>query len=131
MKALLAILAVFVVSSCGHSPLVSHLEGSDSVAIRFKQQSTGLVSKVVGTARPYAIQDLLTYTGSKETTKGNCGEDGDIIFFKKGIPAGHVSFNYTSDGCHHFMLNRNGKIIATEMNNQAVDLFKALANEAP
>lgn len=128
MKRIFSPAALVLLISCGHSPLVSHLQGSDSVAVFFKQPISGAVIKVVGTAQPYAIQDLLTYTGSKETKQFKCGYDGDMVFYKKGIPAGEVSFNYRTDGCHHFLINNNGKLTATEMSNQATDFLKALAN---
>lgn len=128
MKSILLIASTLVFFSCGHSPLVSHLQGSDSVAVVFKKPVTEEVIKVVGTAQPYAIQDLLTYTGSKETAQFKCGYDGEIRFYKQGTLAGDVSFNYTTDGCHHFVINKAGKLTATEMSNQAIDFLKALAN---
>ena len=131
MRYFLSLISILCLISCGHSPLVSHLEGSDSVAVIFKQPVTEAVIKVVGTAKPYAIKDLLTYTGARQTEQFKCGYDGEIIFYKKGIAAGQVSFNYKTNGCHHFLINNNGKLTATEMSNQAVDLLKALANETP
>ena len=128
MKHILCIASVLFLISCGHSALVSHLEGSDSVAVVFKQPASGAVFKVVGTAEPYAIQDLLSYTGSKETAQFKCGYDGDILFYKKGIQSGEVYFNYTTDGCHHFLIIKNGKPTATEMSNEANDFLKALAS---
>lgn len=126
MKSIVTIILGSLLLSCGHSKLVDHLQGSDSVSVSFVQKGSGTLIKIVGTSGRYAIQDLLTYTDSKETAAFNCNDDGHITFFKKGIPAGHVSFNYTTDGCHHFKITKDGKVTTTEMNNQAVDLLKAL-----
>ena len=131
MKLILSIASAILLISCGHSPLVSHLEGSDSVAVIFKQPATGAVIKIVGTAGSYAIQDLLTFSDSKETALFKCGYDGDILFYKKGMQAGEVYFNYTIDGCHHFVIMKDGKPTATEMSNEPVDLLKALAGKGP
>lgn len=127
ITAILALGSLLV--SCGNSQLVNHLEGSDSVAVSFTQQGSGALIKIVGTTGHYAILDLINYTDGKETTQSNCADDGHMIFFKKGITAGYVSFNYTTDGCHHFKLNKDGKITATEMNNQAVDFLKQLRSD--
>lgn len=130
MKRIPGLISVIFLISCGHSQLVSHLEGSDSVSVIFKQPATGEVIKIVGTSGHYAIQDLLTYTGSKETARFKCGYDGDILFFKKGVQAGEVYFNYTTNGCHHFVIMKDGKATATEMSNQATDFLKQLANDS-
>jgi hypothetical protein len=127
MKLIPYFAAVLLFISCGHSPLVSQLEGSDSIAISFTQPATGAVIKTVATAAPYAIKDLLRFADSEETEQYKCGYDGNILFYKKGSLAGDVSFNYTGDGCHHFLLLANGKLTATKMSYEAVDFLKALA----
>ena len=127
MKRILSLAGTIFLISCGHSQLVSHLEGSDSVAVIYKQQATGAVIKIVGTSGNYAIQDLLTFTGSGKTAEFKCGYDGDILFYKKGIQAGEVYFNYTTDGCHHFVIMKDGKATATQMSNEATDFLKLLA----
>ena len=127
MKGILCIAATVFLVSCGHSPLVSHLQDSDSISIRFTEPGTGSVIKVVATGEPYAITDLLQYADSEETEQQQCGNDGKIIFYKKGTVAGEVSFNYTDDGCRHFLVMANGKLTATKMSYQARDLLKSLA----
>ena len=130
MKLIVCIITVILCISCGHSPLVSQFEGSDSVAVKFKEPATGTVIKEVATSQAYAIQDLLRFTGSEETGQLKCGYDGNIVFYKKGIVAGDVDFNYSTDGCHHFLFMANGKLTATKMSNEAADFLKDLSFKA-
>ena len=130
MKLIVCIAAVIFCNSCGHSPLVSQLQGSDSVAVRFKEPLTGKIIKEVATSQAYAIQDLLRFAGSEETAQLKCSYDGDIIFYKKGKVAGDVSFNYTTDVCRHFLFIINGKLTATKMSYEAVDFLKDLSLKA-
>lgn len=121
------IAACLLFISCGNSPLVSQLEGSDSIAIVFKQPATGSIIKVVGTSQPYAIKDMLRFAGTGETAPGSCGYDGNALFFKQGTIRGEVAFNYTIDGCRHFLLMVNGKPVATKMSYEAIDFLKGIA----
>lgn len=130
MKLIVYIIVVILCISCGHSPLVSQFEGSDSVAVKFIEPATGAVIKEVATVQPYAIQDLLRFAGSEETEQLKCSYDGDIIFYKKGIVAGNVAFNYKTDGCHHFLFMANGKLTTTKMSHEAVDFLKDLSFKA-
>jgi hypothetical protein len=128
MKLILIIAIAILLTSCNNSPLVSQLEGSDSVAVRFTAPGSGALIKVVGTSQPYAIKDLLRFAGGDETEQFKCGYDGHVLFYKQGTLAGDVAFNYTGDGCRHFLIEANGKLTATRMSNEAIDFLKALAN---
>jgi hypothetical protein len=130
MKLIIAFAAAIFFISCSNSPLVSQLEDSDSVAVKFTAPGSGSVIKEVGTSEPYAIKDLLRFAGSQETEQFKCGYDGNILFYKKGNLAGDVSFNYTGDGCQHFLIEANGKLTATKMSNEAIDFLKALAADS-
>lgn len=127
MKLILCIAVSLLLISCGNSPLVNQLQGSDSLSIRFIKPGTDSIIKVVETNSQYAIKDLMHFANGKETEQFKCGYDGNALFYKKGSLAGEISFNYSGVGCQHFLYMVNGKLIATKMNNQAIDFFKALA----
>jgi hypothetical protein len=123
MKLTLYITIIALLISCSQSPIVSQLQDSDSLAIRFLKQGTDSVIKTVETSNPNAIKDLLHFADSKQTAQYKCGYDGNAL----GSLAGDITFNYSGDGCQHFLYMANGKLVATEMSNQAIDFFKALA----
>ena len=127
MKRFVSIAAVFLLLSCGNSPLVSKLQDSDSIAIRFNLPGTDSIVKVVETTEPHAIQKLVQFADGKAIKEYKCGYDGNIMFYKKGRLAGDISFNYTVDDCHHFLHMADGKFTATKMNNEAADFLESLA----
>jgi hypothetical protein len=127
MKHILIVASCILFISCGHSPLVSQLQGSDSLAISFLKPGTDDVIKVVESNNPYAIKDLLRFADGEPSDEFKCGYDGKALFYKKGIPTGDITFNYSGDGCQHFLYMANGKLAATKMSNEAIDFFKALA----
>ena len=128
MKLIICFAASLLLFSCSNSPLVNNLEDSDSVAIRFNHPGTKSIIKVVETTEPHAIQKLVQFAGGKETDQFKCGYDGNAMFYKKGSLAGDISFNFSTDGCHHFLHVADGKLTATKMSNEATDFFKNLAD---
>jgi hypothetical protein len=48
------------------------------------------------------------------------------MFYKKGTLIGDVSFNYSGDGCHHFIMLLDDKLTPTVMSNEADDFLKSL-----
>jgi hypothetical protein len=130
MKLIVSLTAAILFISCGHSPLVSQFEGSDSVAVKFIELGTGAVIKEVATSQTYAIKDLLRFADSEETGQLKCGYDGNIVFYKKGTVAGNLAFNYKTDGCHHFLFMANGRLTTTKMSNEAADFLKDLSFKA-
>jgi hypothetical protein len=129
MKHIICIATAVLLISCGHSALVSPLEGSDSVSVQFTQPGTGSPVKVVESNNDYALQDLLRFADGEQTEQFSCGHDGYIIFYKKGIQTGDIAFNYTTKDCQHFLHRVNGKITTTKMSYEAIDFLKALAVE--
>lgn len=127
MKHFVCISAILLLLSCSSSPLVSTLQDSDSIAVRFNHPGTDSIVKVVEATEAHAIQKLVQFADGKETKEFKCGYDGNIMFYKKGSLTGDISFNYTIDGCHHFLYMTEGKLTATKMNNEAVDFLKRLA----
>ncbi len=56
-----------------------------------------------------------------------CGYDGNLMFYKEGKLMADVAFNYSGDGCHHFIQEINGTLTSTAMSNEAADFLKSLA----
>ena len=129
MKLILCMAAGLVLISCGNSALVKQIEGSDSVAVRFNQPGTDSIVKVVETTLPHAIEKLVGFVDGRETDKHKCGYNGNMMFYKKGILTGDISFNYTTNNCHHFLHMADGKLTATSLSNEAADFLKHLAEE--
>ena len=128
MKLMILFVTGLLLISCNNSPLVKNLEGSDSLAVRFNYPGTDSIVKIVETTEPHAIEKLLQFAGAKETDQFKCGYDGKAMFYKKGSLAGDISFNFSADGCHHFLHLAEGKLTATRMNNEAADFLKTLAD---
>ena len=120
--------AVLLLASCSNSPLVSHLQDSDSLVVNFTQRGDSSKTRTSSTTETHAIQTMLQFTDGEKTEEFKCGYDGNILFYKKGTLAADIAFNFTGDGCHHFLHDVNGKLVATKMSNEAVDFLISLAN---
>lgn len=130
MKPILFFATVLLIVSCSNSPLVSHLENSDRVVVQFKQRGADSTFKKVRTNEAHAIQTILQFADGEHIDQGNCLSDGNILFYRKDSLAGEISFNFSVDGCHHFLQQFNGKPVATKMSNEASDFLIALANKS-
>jgi hypothetical protein len=130
MKPILFFAAILFFVSCSNSPLVKNLEESDSVVVQFNQRGADSTLKKVTTTEAHAIQTVIQYADGEPTDQYKCVSDGNLLFYKKGVLAGDVSFNFSVDGCHHFLHQVNGKQVATKMSNEAVDFLIALANQS-
>lgn len=124
-------LIVAVMASCiscsERSVIAKHLSGSDSLVINFNQPQSNNIAKTVNTTEGKAIEKLAGFVDSKTAEAYKCGYDGNLLFYKEGKLVSDVSFNYTGDGCHHFIQDINGELISTAMSNEAVDFLKSLA----
>ena len=125
------ILLSFIVSlaSCGGSgsAISKQLAGSDSLVINFNTPQTNNIEKSVTTIEGKAIKKITEFVDNKTAEAFKCGYDGNLMFYKKGVLVGDISFNYSGDGCHHFILLLDNKLIPTAMNNEAADFLKSLA----
>ena len=125
------ILLSFVVSlaSCGGSgsAVSKQLADSDSLVINFNAPQTDSIVNTVTTTEAKAIKKLTDFVDGKTAEAYKCGYDGNIMFYKKGVLQGDVSFNYSGDGCHHFIMLLNDKLTPTAMRNEAADFLKNLA----
>jgi hypothetical protein len=137
MRFLLIVLLVTAFVSCKESSVISkQLAGSDSLEINFNEPGTNNISKTVIATEYKAIKKLAGFVDSKETEAYQCGYDGNLMFYKEGKLVGNVAFNYSGDGCHHFILMFNNlsstgvktnNLFSTAMSNEAVDFLKSLA----
>ena len=129
MKTILFLLIVvaFVACSGNSSVIGKQLSGSDSLVINFNIPQTDSIAKTMTTTESKAINKLIKYADAKTAEAYKCGYDGNLIFFKKSILVGDVSFNYSGDGCHHFIMLVNDKLTPTAMSNEAADFLRSLA----
>lgn len=122
---------VITLVSCGGSvsEVSKQISGSDSLVINFNTPQTNNIKKTVTTTDSKAIKKLANYVDSKTAEAYKCGYDGNFMFYKKGALVADVSFNYSGDGCHHFIMLVNDKLTPTIMSNEAADFLKSLAEE--
>ena len=126
MRLIFFFIPILYLYSCSKpSAITRQLSGSDSIAINFNH-TDGTIQKTVSATEPNAIKKLLQFVDSKPTTPYNCGYDGNILFFKNGKISGDISFNFTGVGCRHFIIELNGQLMATTLNNEAVDFLQSL-----
>jgi len=130
MKILCFISAIILLVACSHSgsAINKQLSGSDSLVINFNIPQTNNIEKTLTTTESKAIKKLSGFVDSKTTEAYKCGYDGNLMFYRKGILAGDVAFNYSDDGCHHFILTVSYTLTATTMSNEAADFIKSLAD---
>jgi len=129
MKVFLFAFTVMMLCSCGDSgsPVSQQLAGSDSLVINFNTPQSNTIDRTMTTTERTAIKKLSNYICGKKSEAFKCGYDGNLLFFKNGTLTGDVSFNYSGDGCHHFIMLLNDQLTPTTMSNEAADFLKSLA----
>ena len=128
MRILSFLAFIVLLASCsGGSATSKRLSGSDSLVINFNTPGSNMIEKIMHTTESKAIKKLVNYTGGKSSEAFKCGYDGNLLFYKKGELLGDVSFNYSGEGCHHFIMEIDGKLNPTAMSNEAADFLKSLA----
>ena len=100
------------------------------MVVHFTQGGNGAAIKTSGTTETHAIQTILQFADGDKTDQYKCASDGSILFYIKSKPAGEISFNFSADGCHHFLHLTQKTPVATKMSNEAVDFLIALANQS-
>ena len=124
---LLPVVVFFVSCSDSGSAINKQLSGSDSLVINFNAPQTDSIVNTVTTTEAKAIKKLTDFVDGNAAEAYKCGYDGNIMFYNKGVLQGDVSFNYSGDGCHHFIMLLNDKLTPTTMSNEAADFLKSLA----
>ncbi len=128
MKFLFSAAVIFLLISCSSKSAISKkLNGSDSLVINFNTPQTNNIEKTVTTTERNAIKKLTQYVDSKTAEAYKCGYDGNLLFYKQGPLVGDISFNYSGEGCHHFIQLIDDKLTPTAMSNEAADFLKSLA----
>ena len=128
MKSLLILFTACLLFSCGKkSAIGKQLSGSDSLVINFNIPNSDTIAKTITTVEEKAIKKLAGFADSKNTEAYKCGYDGNILFYAKSKLLGDVAFNYSGDGCKHFILSVDDKLTPTAMSSEAADFLKSLA----
>ena len=129
MKTIFLLCTVCILVSCSNpgSDSSKQLSGSDSLVINFNTPQTDNIEKTMTTTESKAIKKLMNYVDGKTAEAYKCGYDGNLMFYKKGKLVGDVSFNYSGDGCHHFIMLVNNVLAPTAMSNEAANFLKSLA----
>lgn len=120
-------LGIAMFSCSSESNINNQLTGCDSLVINFNEANTNNIANSVSTTERKAIKKLVNFVDSKTTDTYQCGYDGNLMFYKKGYLAGDVAFNYSGDGCHHFIQKINDSLTSTVMSNEAVNFLKSLS----
>ena len=128
MKILFFLCTIVIIASCSNtgSAVDKQLSESDSLIINFTAAPSDAVIKSVTTTEEKAIDKLKQFVDGKEATGFKCGYNGNLMFYSKGKLISNVSFNYAEEGCKHFILTANEKLVSTTMSNEAADFFKSL-----
>ncbi len=128
MRFLLLIVTLSFLVACSNDSAISkQLSGSDSLVIHFTAAPSDSIIKTVVTAEPNAIKKIIQFVDAKKAAEYKCGYDGQLIFFSKGQEINDASFKYTEEDCRHFLLEVDGKLYSTSMNNEAYNFLKGLA----
>ena len=129
MKTIFLLCTVCILVSCSNSgsECSKQLSGSDSLVINFNTPQSNTIAKTMSTTEDKAIKKLIRFADGKSAEAYKCGYDGNLMFYKKGTLVGDVSFNYSGDGCHHFIMLLNDELAPTAMSNEAVNFLKSLA----
>ena len=121
-------LIIAIMASCSNSgsAVGKQLSGCDSLVINFTATQSDAVIKSVSTTEEKAIEKLTRFVDGKEASEFKCGYNGHLLFYSKGKLISNVSFNYSEDGCKHFILTVNEKLVTITMSNEAADFLKSL-----
>jgi hypothetical protein len=125
---LLFILLAGIYSCTGTDPSAGkQLSGSDSLVINFNKPQSNMIEKTNYTTDKNAISKMARFVDGKKAEAYKCGYDGNLLFYKDGELLGDVSFNYSGEGCHHFIMKLGEELIPTAMSDEAADFLKSMA----
>ena len=129
MKIFFLVCTIAIITSCSNSgsAVGKQLSGCDSLVVNFTAPQSDSVIKSVITTEEKAIDKLRHFADGKEAAEFKCGYNGHLLFYSKGKLISNVSFNYSDEGCKHFILTVNEKLVTTTMSNEAADFLKSLA----
>ncbi|MBI3138044.1 MAG: hypothetical protein HYZ15_05635 [Sphingobacteriales bacterium] len=128
LRQLLFLLPVLFLLSCSSPGTGKQLSGSDSLVITFNIPGTDSVSSTVSTTETKAIRKIAGFLSGKQRNKPQCGFGGNMIFYKAGRQVQPVVFRYDND-CRFFLYEMEGKVLYTEVSEEAAAFLKSLAEE--
>lgn len=127
MKCFIACLVCLSYISCSSTPeWKKQLASADSLVINFNVPNSNTIEKTVNTTEKKAIKQISGFFKNKSAAAYKCGYDGNIIFYQEGKLTADVSFNYSGEGCRHFITRDKDSLITSVMNNDAADFLKSL-----
>lgn len=128
MKLVIALFFLSSFAACTSSTAIGkQLDGSDSLVINFNTPHTNTIDHTVTTTEAKAINKLVHFVDAQPAEAYKCGYDGNLMFYKKGELTGDVAFNYSGEGCQHFILSVNGTLTPAKMSKEAADFLSSLA----
>lgn len=128
MRLIIFVLPALVFISCQTKSVLSkQLDGADSLVINFNISRTDTIARTLNTTEAKAIKKIIQFADQDKTTYLQCGYDGNLVFYERGVIKGDLAINFTAKGCEHFMMRNGEELIATEMNAEAIDFFTSLS----
>jgi hypothetical protein len=127
MRFISVVLLLSFLISCSGTGSSKHLSGTDSLVINFNNKESNTISNTINTTEANAIKKIRQFVSGKEAEEYKCGYDGNILFYDGDKLLGDVSFNYSGEGCRHFIELVDGKLNSTAMSNEAADFLRSLA----
>jgi small-conductance mechanosensitive channel len=130
MKRILFFALLLLLLSCNDRSVINkQLAGSDSLLIHFNAPQTDSIVKTVTTTEKNAINKIVRFMDSKTSQLLKCRFDGNLMFYENGELKGDISFNYSGEGCRHFIYGVRDSLVATNMSNEAANFLKSLAED--
>jgi hypothetical protein len=127
MRFIVAVLLLSFLASCSGSGSGHHLSGADSLVINFNNKENNTIINTIHTTESKAIKKIRQFVSGKQAEEYKCGYDGNILFYRANNLLGDISFNYSVEGCRHFIQLIGGKLQSTTMSNEAADFLSSLA----
>lgn len=127
MRFILPVLLLSFLASCSGSGSSNHLAGTDSLVINFNNKESNTISNTINTTETKAIKKIRQFVSGKQAEEYKCGYDGNILFYDGDKLLADISFNYSGEGCRHFIQLIDGKLNSTAMSNEAADFLRSLA----
>ena len=123
--------AILFLYGCKQSAITQSFSLADSLVIHFKNEEAGIVTKTVETAEAQAIKKVTGFLDADTTENFKCGYDGKMFFYSKGQQLQEVDFQMNDASCRHFLFLMDGKLVATKMDDEAVNFLKSLEKGLP
>lgn len=121
---ILSMVLLFIFSQCSNRGNKA-FSSADSLVIDYYASGVNTSTQIV-TAEKKAIKKMAGFINEKERKIYNCGHEGELRFYKEGKLTADVLFFYSNSNCRHFLWRKDGKLVGTEMNDEAASFLEAL-----